>query len=168
MGNELRPLTIQDGRDVYEMLQEIPSDENGFVNGMHGKSYAEFEQWLARCDAAARGVGLEDWQVPQSTFWLYADGRPVGYGKVRHRLTEKLLEEGGTIGYGVRPSARGRGDGKLLLNCLLEEAWRLGADRALLTIRVGNAPSLGVALANGGVIAKTENGRRYVWIERDR
>lgn len=162
---ELKKLSIDDGRDVYDMLQEIPSDENGFMNGVCGRSFEEYRQWLARSDEGARGIGLKDWQVPQTTFWLYADGRPVGYGKVRHRLTEKLLVEGGHIGYAVRPSARGRGNGTLLLKYLLDEAWKLGINRVLLTIREGNAPSLGVALANGGVVEKTENGRHYIWIQ---
>lgn len=161
---ELRPLGVDDGRDVYDMLQEIPQEENGFVNGLAGKSFEEYRRWLGRCDEVARGIGLEPWQVPQSTYWLYADGVPVGYGKVRHRLTDGLRAEGGHIGYAVRPSARGRGCGRLLLKMLLAEARKLGVRKALVTIRVGNAPSLRVALANGGVVERTENERHYVWI----
>jgi hypothetical protein len=26
-------LSINDGNDIYEMLQELPADENGFING---------------------------------------------------------------------------------------------------------------------------------------
>lgn len=32
MNFELRKLTINDGMDIYAMLQEIPKDENGFIN----------------------------------------------------------------------------------------------------------------------------------------
>lgn len=162
---ELRPLAVDDGLDVYEMLQEIPMDENGFQNSMHGRSCEEFSQWLSRSAGQAKGLYLEDWQVPQSVFWLYVDGKPVGYGKVRHRLTEKLLAEGGNVGYAVRSSARGRRYGTLLLKLLIEEAKKLGVEKVLLTIWETNAPSLRVALGNGGVIEKTENGRHYVWIE---
>lgn len=28
----LRKLSADDGMDVYEMLQELPADENGFLN----------------------------------------------------------------------------------------------------------------------------------------
>lgn len=164
MNAELRPLTPADGLDVYDMLQEIPHDECGVVNGADGMSFEEFKRWLVKSDRIAQGVGLEDWQVAQSTYWLYVDGGPVGFGKVRHRLTEKLLQEVGTIGYAVRPSERGRGYGTLLLKLLLEKAWALGADRVLVTIREENLPSLRVALGNGGTVEKTENGRHYVWI----
>ncbi len=29
---EIRKLSIDDGHDIYEMLQELPADENGFIN----------------------------------------------------------------------------------------------------------------------------------------
>lgn len=161
----LRQLSVGDDMDIYDMLQEIPHDENGFVNGVCGKSYEEFKQWLVRGDGIAKGIGLEDWQVPQSTYWLYVDGRPVGYGKLRHRLTEKLKKEGGHIGYAIRPSVRGRRYGALLLKLLVGEAGKLGIDSVLVTIHNDNIPSIRTALGNGGRIEKIENGRNYVWIK---
>ena len=35
----LRPLSVNDGSDIYEMLQEIPAKENGYINSQHGISY---------------------------------------------------------------------------------------------------------------------------------
>ena len=164
MDLELRALTANDGMDVYEMLQEIPKDENGFMNGANGLTPAEYIQWLARAAEVARGEGLEDWMVPQSTYWLYADGRPVGVGKVRHRLTEKLLADGGHIGYAIRPDSRGMGYGKAQLKQLLAEAKKLGIGKILLTIRNYNTPSLKVALTCGGVIEKVTEEKHYIWI----
>ena len=48
-----------DGEAVYRMLQEMPAQENGFINPMHGKSYGEFRAWLQSCiaDAARRRTG---------------------------------------------------------------------------------------------------------------
>ena len=161
---QLRPLSLSDGLDVYEMLQELPKDENGFMNGMNGRSVEEYHQWLERCLCVSQGVGLEDWMVPQSTFWLYVDGQPVGMGKVRHRLTEKLLADGGHIGYAIRPSCRGKGYGKPQRRLLLQEAQKLGIDRVLLTIRNHNAPSIRTALGCGGVIEKVTEEKHYIWI----
>ncbi len=162
---ELRALSTEDGMDVYEMLQEIPKDENGFLNGAHGLTQGEFRQWLARAAGVGRGENLEDWMVPQSTFWLYADDRPVGVGKVRHRLTEKLLADGGHIGYTIRPDSRGKGYGKAQLALLLAEAKKLGIDRVLVTVRNHNSPSIRTALACGGVIEKMTEEKHYIWIE---
>jgi glutamine amidotransferase PdxT len=36
MNFQLRKLTISDNMDIYEMLQEIPKDENGFINTVNG------------------------------------------------------------------------------------------------------------------------------------
>ena len=31
MGIELRKAAVTDGMDIYEMLQELPANENGFI-----------------------------------------------------------------------------------------------------------------------------------------
>ncbi|MDE7224752.1 MAG: hypothetical protein K2O34_13355, partial [Acetatifactor sp.] len=59
---ELKKLTSQDGRDIYEMLQELPADENGFLNPMAGKSFSEFQIWLAKAVKNAEQDGIvEGW-----------------------------------------------------------------------------------------------------------
>ena len=75
---ELKRLSPDDGRDVYDMLREIPGDENGFINGCSGMSYEEYKNWLIKSDRVSQGIGLEDWMVPQTIYWLYADGQLDG------------------------------------------------------------------------------------------
>lgn len=165
MSIELRKVAVTDGMDIYEMLQELPADENGFINRAAGMSYDEYREWLKGKVQDSEQTGIVDgWKVPQSTFWLFENGRPVGCGNIRHFLTDKLLEQGGNIGYSIRPSARNRGLGKILLSLLIEESRKMGIDRLLLTIHCQNTPSLHVALANGGKIEKTTEVRNYVWI----
>ena len=165
MGIELRKAAVTDGMDIYEMLQELPADENGFINQAAGMRFHEYKEWLKGKVQNAEQTGIVDgWKVPATTFWLFEDGRPVGCGSVRHFLTDKLLEQGGNIGYSIRPSDRNRGLGKVLLSLLIDESRKMGIDRLLLTIQNGNLPSLHVALANGGKIEKTTEERSYVWI----
>lgn len=164
----IRPLTPLDGREVYEMLQEMPAEENGFVNSAHGKSWEAFQAWLAACDRSARQQGLVDgWKVPTSTFWLYEDGRPVGFGKVRHMLTDALRAHGGHAGYAIRPTARGRGLGGAFVALLREEARKLGVPRLLLTVQNRNVPSIRAALRAGAWIERITDERHYLWIETD-
>lgn len=165
MDDGLRRLTVQDGADVYQMLAELPRDENGFINGCSGMTYEEYQKWLVKSDNVSKGIGLADWMVPQTLYWLYVDGVPVGIGKLRHRLTERLREEGGHCGYAIRPSRRGQGYGKLLLKLMLDKARELQIDRLLLTVANHNTPSIHVALANGGVIEKVNDQRHYIWID---
>ena len=162
---ELRKLSPEDGRDVYDLLQTLPADENGFMNPTNGLSYGQYKDWLRRAVACSEQVGLVDGKVPETIFWLYEDGKPVGMGKVRHLMTEALLKKGGNIGYAILPSARGRGLGKKLLALLVAESKQLHADRLLLTIQNHNLPSIRIALANGGRIERVTADRHYIWID---
>jgi predicted acetyltransferase len=165
MNFELKKLTVSDGMDIYEMLQEIPKDENGFINSAKGKSFEEYKEWLIHNDKMSRGVGLEDWQVASSTYWLYVDGHPVGFGKLRHALTDKLLVEGGNAGYAIRQSQRNKVYGTILMKMLIEEARKINIDKILLTVRNGNSPSIKVGLNNNGRIEKVNDERHYIWID---
>ncbi len=163
---EIRKLGIDDGRDIYEMLQELPADENGFINPVKGKTFDEYKEWLKKSVESSEQIGVVDgWKVPQTTFWFFENNSPVGFGKVRHFLTEALQENGGNVGYAIRPSARNRGLGKKLLLSLIDESKEIGVDKLLLTIRNYNVPSIHVALASGGKIEKITADKHYIWIE---
>ena len=163
---ELRKLSVNDGMDVYQMLQDIPLDENGFQNNVNGLSYEEYKSWLVKKAQEPELDGIVDgWKVPSTTYWLYADGVPVGFGKLRHCLTDALRKAGGHIGYGIAPQHRGKGYGKELLRLLIGEAYNRGIDKVLVTIRLDNKPSQAVALANGGVITEQTDERLLIWID---
>lgn len=162
---ELRKMTLDDGRDIYEMLQEIPRDENGFINKNNGRNYEGFKEWLKRSERISKGIGLEEWMVPGDVYWLFVDGIPVGQGKLRHRLTEQLLEHGGHIGYAIRPSQQRKGYGTLLLKLMLKKAKELKIERVLVTTLNHNIASQKVALRNGGIIERMTDERTYIWIE---
>ena len=163
---ELRKLSVNDGMDVYQMLQDIPLDENGFQNNVNGLSYEEYKSWLVKKAQEPELDGIVDgWKVPSTTYWLYADGVPVGFGKLRHCLTDALRKAGGHIGYGIAPQYRVKGYGKELLRLLIGEAYNRGIDKVLVTIRLDNKPSQAVALANGGVITEQTDERLLIWID---
>ncbi|OPJ63821.1 GNAT family N-acetyltransferase [Clostridium oryzae] len=165
MNYELKKLSISDGRDIYDMLQEIAKDENGFINTVNGMTFEEYKEWLISRDAMSKGIGLEDWQVPSNTYWLFVEGRPVGTGKLRHFLTDKLRAEGGHAGYAIRKSERNKGYGTILLKMLIEEAKKMNIEKILLTVRNGNTNSIKVALNNNGRIENVNEERYYIWID---
>ena len=162
---ELRKLSPNDGAEIYNLLQEIPKNENGFMNNCNGCSYEEYSEWLIQSENMANGIGLEDWLVSQNVYWLYVDGNPVGMGKLRHRLNEKLREDGGHIGYAIAPAYRNRGYGKILLKLLIDETKKMGISRILITVQNDNIASIQVALNNGGIIEKSNDVRTYIWID---
>ena len=89
MGIELRKLAVTDGTDIYEMLQELPADENGFINRAAGMSFDQYKEWLKGKVQESEQTGIVDgWKVPSTTFWLFEDDRPVGCGNRRQFLTD--------------------------------------------------------------------------------
>lgn len=111
---------------------------------------ADFEGMLAFLAGGETGAG--DGRVPDSTYWLVsADGRVLGVSNLRHTLNERLLREGGHIGYGIRPLQRRRGYATALLALTLERARGLGLTRALLCCDAGNVGSERTIRRNGGV-----------------
>ena len=79
-----------------------------------------------------------------------------------------MLRAGGHIGYGIRPSARGRGLATWALQSVLARAPALGLRKVLVTCGDSNLASARVIEKTGGVledVRETELGftRRY-WI----
>jgi predicted acetyltransferase len=111
-------------------------------------------------------------RVPETHLWWVEGGAFLGAISVRHPLNELLEQWGGHIGYGVRPSARGRGHASAMLAGMLDDVRaHLPLERVLLTVNDTNTASIRVIERNGGVLADViphpwiagELGRRY-WI----
>jgi predicted acetyltransferase len=89
----------------------------------------------------------------------------VGFLALRHALTAWLLEEGGHIGYSVRPVRRGQGHATRALELALRRSAELGLDRVLLTCDEDNEASARTIEHHGGVHEDTRNGTRRYWVE---
>lgn len=161
---ELKELSINDGKDIYEMILEIGLGENGFTNSFQTNSFEEFKSSLARLVEVAKGINLMDGYVPQTVYWLYAKDRPVAFGKLRHHLNEKLQEYGGHVGYIVRPSERGKGYGKLFLAEVVKAAKTKYIDELLITCDEYNQRSRRVIEGNNGQLSEIKNGVCKYWI----
>jgi predicted acetyltransferase len=103
------------------------------------------------------------------TYWWIVEGDTVlGAIALRHELNDFLLRAGGHIGYGIRPSARGRGLATWALGQVLAAAGTHGLDRVLITCADDNVASARVVEHHGGVledVRDTELGRtRRYWV----
>jgi predicted acetyltransferase len=96
--------------------------------------------------------------VPCTTWWWLGNDGYLGRIALRHKLTERLLREGGHIGYDVRPTARRRGHATAMLCAVLPEAAARG-------ISSGRSPRCGQTPASAKVIQA--NGKAQIQNELD-
>lgn len=126
--------------------------------------------YLGKVERDRVGTDLAPGRVPATMLFAVVDGEVVGRVHLRHELTPALLEEGGHIGYGVRPAYRRRGYATEMLRQGLELGRGLGITRALVTCADDNPGSVATIERCGGVLDDTrprEGGTltRHYWIE---
>ena len=135
-------------RSYRSYIQELGESERyPFILDLE---FDDFSEFVVRLNNYSLGVDLPDDWVPHTTFWLVENGEIVGVSSLRHRMTDRLKRLGGHVGFGVRPSAQGRGVAKELLRRTLSEAGQLGISEALVICLKDNIASAKVIQANGG------------------
>ena len=117
--------------------------------------------YLAELRGEAPPEPWPDGYAPQSVYWWLAGDEFLGRLSIRHRLTPHLLEEGGNIGFEVRPSARRMGHGTAMLAAALPLAAALGIDLARLDCEEDNVASRRVIEKNGGRLDHRGGGSLY-------
>lgn len=144
--------------------------EDGF--GLHAEDDVEtqdgFTAWVRRLRQESDTTVPTAGERVHSTYWWIVEGEAVlGAIAMGHQLNDRALRVG-QIGYGIRPSARGRGLATWALGQVLSMARTHGLDRVLITCRDDNAASAHVIEHNGGLlenVRNTESGRmRRYWV----
>jgi predicted acetyltransferase len=136
-------------------------------------SPAGFTEWVDRLNAQSDPTtGLNEGEIHCTYRWIVEDERVLGGIALRHELNEFWMREGGNVGYGIRPSARGRGLAAWALDRMLAEARTIGLGQVLVVCTVENIASAKTIEGCGGVlqdILQTDQARlqRY-WISTDR
>jgi predicted acetyltransferase len=155
----------RDGDGLW--AEEPEGDYAGFSFTRDGlEDPDEFERFVTRRLAAAlpETPRKPGW-VTCTFLWMVEEDDYVGSLSLRHELSDFLLQEGGHIGYSVRPSARRRGHATEALRQAIPLAATHGIPRLLVTCAEHNAGSRAVIEANGGVYEDSRNGTRRYWID---
>jgi predicted acetyltransferase len=156
-----------------ESLQEwgrgVHQDGTGVDPAYDLEQAADFSAWVSRLRRQSdHSIPVDPGRVHASYWWIVEDGTYLGAITLRHELNDFLLEAGGHVGYGVRPSARGRGVATWAVSAVLDEARKLNFDRILITCDNANVASSRTIERNGGVledVRDTTLGRtRRYWI----
>lgn len=146
---ELHPEWLQAHRDWAGAHQ----DGSGLRDDEDVESPEGFAAFVARLQQEAdEAQPVPQGRVHCSYWWVTEDGTVLGAIALRHELNDFLLEAGGHIGFGIRPSARRRGLAGWALNQVLNHAWQRGLDRLLVTCEVDNEPSRRTIESRGGLL----------------
>lgn len=134
-------------------IQEWESSEEKIVPYASRRHHNEFIKLLDRWQEAETDKVREMGLVPASIFFM-VDNKEKIYGAVdiRHDLNEYLLQVGGHIGYGIRPSERRKGYATKMLSLALIKAKEIGIEKALVTCNNDNYGSAGTIKNNGGIL----------------
>ena len=152
----------------WAFIRNMPVDENGLTNSMHGISRQEFEeQKLPEMLKHERGEDMPDWMVPETFLHLWEDDKIVGQFRIRHYLNDALREGAGHIGYFIAKDYRGKGYATEGLRLTLDVARKIiPEDEIYLRVNEDNPASLKVMLKNGGRIVGESEGKVFVRISK--
>lgn len=170
-------LVVPDVRLRDSLVETIADFGDEFI---HGSGFWVFEG--GRVDTSPEGLPaavrtlleyadpahpLPDGMVHCDHLWVTDDDpeQVIGFLALRHSLNDFLLEEGGHIGYSIRPARRGQGHAARALGLALDRAAELGIERALVTCDDDNEASRRTIERNGGVYEYTRKGKLRYWIE---
>lgn len=158
---------------AFEYIQEF-REYNSEINGTGGLDrYEDYDEWLSKVERDLDILNIPEDRVSANTYFLVRipDNKIIGMINIRHRLNDFLLNEGGHIGYSIRPTERKRGYGTLMLKLGLEKCRELKLDKVLITCDKINIPSAKIIQNNNGILeneiyseAFSEIIQRY-WIE---
>lgn len=157
--------------EYKSFYQEWKKSGEEMIPWVISKDPANFQEMLQSLWDSEKGKNLPEGWVPDSTFWLVNEERVViGVVNIRHSLTEMLINSGGHIGYGIRPTERRKGYATRLLSLSLKKAKDLGIEKALVVCDRTNIASKQTILNNGGVpdedfVEEDGNVVNRFWIE---
>jgi predicted acetyltransferase len=158
-------------KEFLEMVEEhIAAGENKMWQ--FDQAVEDFAKYVQDRLDWKKGKNLPEGWIPFSTFWLVRNDNVIlGTSRLRHKLTEHLRNNGGHIGYNIRPSERRKGYGTLILKLALKKAHEIGLGRVLIMCDGDNTASSKIIEKNGGKLkniclsGELKQPMRRYWIE---
>lgn len=154
--------SIERKKEITEYIDEFTKYKSNIAGIGSLEKISEgytFEQALERCLSMENKEYAEKVnRCPGKTFLLIRenDNKVVGTINLRWDLNETMLQFGGHIGYGIRPTERRKGYNKINLYLGMIEAKKVGLEKVMLTCDVDNLGSDKTLKALGGKPERTE------------
>ena len=162
----LRRPSQTDKEAILDMMTEFEREKSSHDGGFWNPDNFVYEEWLEENLQAEEGLNIPENWVPAIQLVSFDEaGHALGFLNLRLRLNDHLLEEGGHIGYSIRPSKRGKGYAKESLRQGLQVAKDKNIHRTLVTCSIKNPASRAVILANGGQLEDIRHETERYWID---
>lgn len=143
----LRQITVKDEAAYLEYIQEwYDLNEVIVPNNTDLKKYSSFNDMVKELNQSC----VQEGKVPSTTLFLFENQTIKGAIDIRHELNARLQNIGGHVGYGVRPSQRGKGLATSMLEYALTFLKEKDVDPILMTCNPKNIESQQVMLKKGG------------------
>ncbi len=156
--------SLYDGIEVFNFLQSIGYGEFGFFMNPPN-NINEFKSLLQEFDDDEDNY-YKNKENGQFIYWLSVNNILVGIIKIRPRLDNALLIQGGHISYSIAPSFRGKGYGTLILNEGIKILSKYNVKKVLVTVNEENLISRKVIEKNCGKLQDIFNKHCRYWIEK--
>lgn len=141
-------------KKAKEYIQEFYEYESE-INGTGGlQRYNNYDEWLLKVEKGSDLLNIPEDKVPANTYFFIraSDSKILGMINIRHRLNDFLLNEGGHIGYSIRPTERKNGYATIMLRLGLEKCRELKLENVLVTCDKINVASAKVIQNNSGIL----------------
>lgn len=162
---QLRRPTLADRQAVMAMMAEFEATKSPADGGFWSQEDFNYADWLQYNLNAEQGLNLPAGFVPAIQLVSFDDrGQALGFLHIRLMLNDFLLEQGGHIGYSIRPSQRQKGYAKEQLRLGLEECLKKNIKQALVTCHRNNEASRRTILACGGILEDVRKDTERYWI----
>ena len=142
--------------EYIEEFHQYGSEINGSGGLDRFLRESTYEAWLEKVVRDMDIANVPDGKVPALTYFYVReeDDRIVGMVNIRLALNEFLRNEGGHIGYSVRPTERRKHYGTEMLKVALKVCDVIGIQEVLVSCDKTNVASAGVIQNCGGKLLR--------------
>ena len=143
------PKRKEEAIEFINEFREYNSQING-VGGLH-RFLEDYEGWL-KMSEERNTIEPSEEKVPAREFFFVreSDDKIIGMINIRIALNERLKKYGGHIGYGIRPTERGKGYNKINLYLGLKVCNQYGIETVFMDADLENPASWKTMEALGG------------------
>lgn len=138
----------------HSIINEIEKANGEIIPFALKGNASDYTEYLESTKRFSQGIDLPNNLVRADTFFLVngENNRILGAINIRYELNEYLLNYGGNIGYGIRPTERKKGYAKEMLRLALDICKEKGMDKVLITCDKSNKGSARTIIKNGGIL----------------